>query len=201
MADIFISEPLSGFSLSNNSFSESKGGAVLIRGGSYSLTNNSFYSIDTAGDSILQAESITGLALAANLFSNCFVARVVLFSSNSFPPSSPGLVSGNVITNITGTSNGIGLHLENSPNLLIQNNQFNNISFPSFGGREEGAGVYIDEPSTGVTLEANSFSHCSASIGGAISFKNGFVTFNNNLYSSNEANLYGTNLAAFPVSL
>ena len=104
------------------------------------------------------------------------------FKDNVFADVSPATLSSNIFKNITGRGSGIGIYLENSPNMLIQSNQFSNIRFPSFSGVEEAAGIYIDEASTNVLLHSNSFSQCSASIGGAISFKNSFVNFINNEY-------------------
>lgn len=85
--------------------------------------------------------------------------------------------------------------------MLIKSNHFQNIAFPSLTGTEEAAAIYIDETAMNVSLHTNAFTHCSASVGGAVSFKNGFVNFSDNQYGNNEAHIYGPDKAAFPVSL
>ena len=200
-ADIYMTQSRNGFLLSNNHFQDSKGTSVLLREGSYALANNSFSSINSPTSIILQIEANALVSLTGNQFSDSTVARVVHFASNSFTASSPGLMAYNSFTNITGSGSGIGVKVENSPNLVIQHNQFNSISFASNEGREEGAGLYIDESSTGLAIDGNSFAHCVAPIGGALSFKNGFLSLTNNLFSSNQASLYGPDVAAFPVAL
>ena len=59
----------------------------------------------------------------------------------------------------------------------------------------------MDKYSTNVMLNSNSFNDCSASIGGAVSFKNGLVQFVNNIYLRNRGDIYGKDVAAFPVAM
>ena len=105
------------------------------------------------------------------------------------------------MSNIAGTSNGIAIHVHNSPNVEIQRNQFTSNAFPSLIGTEEAAGVYVGQTAQNAILDSNSFIQCRAASGGAISFKNAFAHFSNNYFADNEGSVYGRDLAAFPVAL
>ncbi len=146
-------------------------------------------------------EAVSAFALQGNVFSNLHVKRVLLFHETSFTSSTPSVVALNHFTNIVGEDKGVALHYSTSSNALVSQNLFSNISFPSLTGTEEAAGVYIDQTSSNVLLEHNSFTGCIASVGGAVSFKNGFVHFALNSYSQNGGFIYGTDIAAFPVRM
>ena len=173
----------------------------MLREATYSFINNSFSSIIGKDYSLLTVESSSAIQIVANHFQHSEVARVIHLALNNFISEEPALVRNNKISSINGSSNGIGLYLESSPNILIQDNQFNQISFLQPNRASEAAGVYIDQLSTNVTVDSNAFTHCRADIGGALSYKNSFVSFFTNTYSENEGSIYGQNVAAFPVAL
>ena len=92
----------------------------MLKTGTYLLSNNSFSKLSS--HEIITLESNFGVTSTANKFLNSNVARVLLFRANQFTASSPSIVAYNVISNITGNSKGIGIFLEQSPNIVVQNN-------------------------------------------------------------------------------
>lgn len=84
---------------------------MMMRKGKYVLNNNTFYSLSNSGAQMMMVEKNYEITLTANQFLNSNADRAIYFTINTFTSTTPAIVAYNVISHITGSSNGIGMHL------------------------------------------------------------------------------------------